>query len=392
MNRVIFVTLFFISLIQVMKIFFFTFLLSTLILISSCNDNSNKRHPKQVLLKDSITIDLPSNVPKVRVSNPWSMHKGVFSFSVENINFSMIYSYDFDKAIWSDEKYTYPDDNGIIGDAHFLLTDNLSFFNPKKDSNQLLIFQSDTLFKKLKFNKFNDLLGSSENLPDLTSKSHFKIDEKQLYFAALNSSIINASNLKKMKLYGKYNLQTDAVSFHGDQPQDFEEHSNLLISNLRKNIAIGKNKILINFPKLPYLLVYGKENDNFIKKTICENKNVHNIKQLEKQSNKEMASLKNHLSGNYDKVLYNKEKKVYYRISTYYENYDKLDVKQLLKNAFQLKRTRIHVMDNDLKTIAVNDFKGLSEHFIMLYNGELLIRSGHDQPDKLVFKKFQLSP
>ena len=368
-----------------------TSLLVLMIMMASCNENLAKKYPKRVILKDSITVKLPHNVPKVNVSHPWSLHNGVFSFSVQNIDHSKIYSYDFNASSWNDQVYTYHDDNGIISDAHFIFSDSLKFFNPKKDSNQLLIFHNDTLVRKIKFNKLNDLIASYNHLPDLSSKSQFQIDHNQLYFASLSSLAINSNNLKKMKLFGKYHLLKDSVSFHGNIPEDFENHSSLYLSNRRKNIAIGKDKILVNFSKLPYLLVYDK-NGNFIKKTTCENKNVQNIKSLVEQANKQKTALKNHFTGNYDKVIYNDKKNVYYRISTYYQNYKKLDLKQLLKKAFQLKRTRIHVLDSDLKTIAVNDFKGLSEHFIMVHDGELLISSGHDHADKLVFKKFQLSP
>lgn len=374
-----------------MKQFILIVYIFTLILASSCKDASIKKHPKTVFIKDSIVVDVPSDVPKVNASNSWSIYKEYFSFSSKGSNSSTLYNYNFSKNSWSYKKYTYPDDNGIISDAHFLMTDSLDFFNPKKKSNNLLIFYKDSLIKKEKINKLNELVSHYKYLPDLQSKAHFKIDENKLYFPILYAHRINTKSLSDRKLYGIYYLNKDSVSFHGRFPDDFTKYSNLLINNLHKNIAVGKKRILVNFPKLPYLLVYDKKN-NFIKKLLCSNEHVLNISSLAESQNKNIASIKNHFSGNYDKVLYNKQNNVFYRISTFYKNYDRLDFNRLLQKAYQLKRTRVQVLNENLETIAVNDFKGLNEHFIFLKKGALFMMSGEDQPDKLVFKKFQLSP
>lgn len=359
-----------------------------LFLIISCNKAEVDNYKVHLKSNDSLVANIPTNIPVPDFMNKWSYNDKTFLFSVPGKDYSTYYSYHIDSETWSSQKFYYYDNNGIRSDAYIYVNDTTKIFIPLQAQSEILIFKKDTLNRNINLDDVNELLETKDFNPLFNDYSNIHLSNGKLYFPVRIFLKLNPSNFNQDKLYAVYNLKTDEIKYVGSIPQDFEDYASFISNNFHKSIAVGQNNVLVSLPKLPYLLVYDKNGD-FVTKLDAQNDNI-NKSQTNDSQEKNKVSILNHLSGLYNRVLYDKFRNIYYRISTSYDNYDGSLSGLQTKNFFKNKKTRIHVFDEKLKTISVNEFRGLNENKFFINAEGLFIQSGYERENELVFRKFTL--
>lgn len=358
--------------------------------IISCNEvkvNDYKMHLKS---NDSLVVNVPNNIPIPNFMNKWSYNDNALFYSVPGSDYSTYYSYHIDSKTWSSKKFYYYDDNGIRSDAYIYVNDTMKIFMPLRAQSEILIFKKDTLVRKINLNKVDDLLASKDYNPLFNDYSNIHLSNNKLYFPVKIFLKLNPNNLNQDKLYAVYNLKTEEIKYVGSIPTDFNKHSTFILNNFFKSIAVAPNNVIVSLPKLPYLLAYDK-NGNFVTKLDAQNDDINKSKANESQDNDKINfSILNHLSGLYNRVLYDKFRRKYYRISTTYDNYDGTLSSIKTNKLFKNKKTTIQVFNENLETIAINEFRGLNENKFFINAEGFFIQSGYERENELVFRKFTL--
>ncbi|MFT6971850.1 MAG: hypothetical protein ACJAXX_002425 [Roseivirga sp.] len=190
-------------------------------------------------------------------------------------------------------------------------------------------------------------------------------------------------------IYGLY--KSDSLHKIIRYPEEF--HGKVWSSNdVDRNSVVVDEKIYFNFSKSPYIYVYDFEGEMLGKHKVGSDR----IKESEsgRVDNAEINMFRRENNGYYTNLIYDKWRKVFYRIGIYYDTKEQMyDIKDLARIA-KKRMVTITTFNKDFKTLAYNEFalnSKMDERLCFVNEeGLFLLNRGAKTEDDLNFYQLNL--
>ena len=334
------------------KLLFFLKLLIVLS-ISGCGNNDNHNYPITLKATDSLKIEFQDSIPIYSPGSSWNYNHNSLSFSSSTPTYIIIDTYYLNKKEWIRTYLNKEGPEGVKNAGGFEIKNDTLIYATAGYSNFFLFNLNGTLIKEVKYGDRETSLNIKEWNPKFyKNKKNFGFSTVE--YEALSSDV---STYQKSKLYSIVNIDSNTVRHIISYPEEF--HNKIWSSNDNSYTAISVgDTIIMNFSKSHFLYLYDLEG-NLISSKEAKNPMVRDAMPM-KSSSSQKNSLINEVNGHYNKLIYDKYRKVYYRTSIAYDTTKNLEnpTEFTLFSIYSKKKLCITTLDENFNIIGMNYFKG----------------------------------
>jgi len=364
-----------------------------LLCFSSCDRKRNFEkerkvfeHSKRMVLTDTLNIKLPDSISHIKSeTRPFFSSDGWgFGYLTRGVDNNMyINRYLFQENKWEIIKINTQGPNQVYGQGAFSFSEknDMFYYFPLNTPRILEVKKNGEVQREHKYSPDRTVAYNSQ------VKSPNIIDDGQSIFFDIGEyrSLEDVSTYEEVSLIGIYDYQINKFRKIVKYPEEF--HGKKWSPNdVAKNFVIADEKIFMSFSKSKYIYVYDLEGEFIEKSTV----GIDAIKDSEglKSDDSFANALAQVNNGYYHNLIYDKWRKVFYRIGIHYDVKQRVESPQDMGRAFQKRVMTIITFDSDLNIIAEAQFFTLQtflmeNYFLLNTDGFYLNATLPDQPENL---------
>ena len=343
----------------------------------SCKKESKKTINKELtkesilILNDTINFTIPDSIPSPfsRSNLFWNSNEKYVGFlGDQNGNEIKIHVLNIENGFWFNVKLLTEGPNQVYGMGSFTFNDDdtLTYFPVITPKILKINFQGEVLSSYEYSDKYKHAINNAVFKPDIL------LDNSSVGFLTMEFlDMDEISSYDKAKLYTIFEFKNEKAKHIIKHPEEFLD--NAWSSNDRGMTAVYNNdKIILNFSKSHFVYSYDLQG-NLIEKINVKVKGIGDATPLNKSKSGDAMAvmLKTEATGKYSSLIYDKWKRVYYRIGTFYDSplFEPKDFKEL--TAMRNKLTYVIVtLDEDFGVIGTDYFNHLETN---LNNGSYFV-------------------
>jgi len=351
--------------------------------------------PSVLKIRDTINIYIPDSIPNPfsRSNLNWNANDDFLGFVGDPKNDELpIHVYDFNKENWFNIPMKAEGPNQVYGLGTFSFnTDSTLYYFPSVVQKS---FKANFQGKVIDAGEFSIKFGHGIN--NTVFNPQIMQDGTKIGFLSMQFLDMDViKNYELAKLFTIYDFKTKESNHIINFPKEFLGRV-WSMNDQSMTSLFENNKIIINFSKSHFLYVYNTSGD-LERKINVKVKGVGNAKPLENGSAGAINDmLKTYATGKYSSLIYDKWRKVYYRVGKYYDinNFAPKNIKEL--NSMRHKQVYVIVVLNESLEVIGTDYFNQSEinindsNYFINENGLYLHLSNYDDENMLSYVRMDL--
>lgn len=370
---------------------FLLFLVCAHFLVLSCEFSSSKavKMQNELIVTDTLNLILPRSInhPLSDLSYFWSHDGESFSFlSNGSLDSLFINRYAPTKG-WLKTLVRPYGPNQVYSAGAFAFNSDTSFYYFPSTVSKILSLNSldgkvyvefdysPLRLERIRRNNNRASIYVGQGLIGFDLVEYRPLEEESTFYESFIYGLYKSDSLHKIIRY----------------PEEF--HGKVWSSNdVDRNSVVVDEKIYFNFSKSPYIYVYDFEGEMLGKHKVGSDR----IKESEsgRVDNAEINMFRRENNGYYTNLIYDKWRKVFYRIGIYYDTKEQMyDIKDLARIA-KKRMVTITTFNKDFKTLAYNEFalnSKMDERLCFVNEeGLFLLNRGAKTEDDLNFYQLNL--
>lgn len=358
-------------------------------LFFSCEHDKSGAYQKEFLvIKDSISIPLPTTVQIPEDLPSWNYLGDKIAIAGPNMGGYMnINIWNLAKRTWLSVPLQFEGPNQVYSEGNFaFLNDSLFYFFPYIKPTILTLNLEGKTIANVAISRDNSaanyLMNKNPSVGIIGTKVGFDLSE---YY-----SLSEAETFYKSKLYGILDTATNRLTKIINYPQEFQGKT-WSSNSVGRNSFMLHDTIYFNFVKSRFIYLYSLSGE-LIKKAAI---NLPNIKEMPSRKDNAMQNMIDFEgAGYYPKLVYDKWRDLFYRFAVYYDTNEQIKTIADFSRLAKHRILAIIVFDKQMNVLGVNRFplnRGVSENFYFVNKQGLYLYSlKGTKEDRLNF--YQLTP
>lgn len=341
-----------------------TIILILLVIVTACNPNKKPQNiPLEIggvlSISDTLNIVIPDSIPSPssRSNFSWNSNNKYLGFRGDvTIDVIPIYIYEFQNKKWRVLNLNVEGPNQVYGTGEFAFNgDNSIFYFPSNPPRLLKIDFDGNILANKKFSEqylhaynttvFNPGLLQKGSKLGFLSTEYLNMDEEE--------------NYKTARLYTIYDFESNEAEHIINFPEEF--HGDIWSPNDQMVTSIYKDgEIILNFSKSHSLYVYDTK--GLMKRKVnLRVKEIGDAEPTKANSDYILSMINSESTGQYTSLIYDKWRKVFYRIGKYYNSDLKPSNLDELRSISSKLSFVVVTLNSDLDVLGVDHYSKLDD-------------------------------